>query len=106
MVTIRMSRGGMKKRPFYQIVVTDSRSKRDGSFIERIGFFNPVSRGKEERLRLDMDRVNYWLGTGAQTSERVKQLIKVYQKQAPLAEAANEAAPEPVAEPVETAAAS
>ena len=57
MVTIRMSRGGAKKRPFYQIVVTDSRNRRDGRFIERLGFFNPVARGNEERLRIDRERV-------------------------------------------------
>jgi len=81
MVTIRLNRGGMKKTPFYQIIVTDSRSRRDGRFIERLGFFNPVACGKSQRLELDMGRVEYWLGTGAQTSERVKSLIKQYQKQ-------------------------
>ncbi len=76
MVTIRMARGGAKKRPFYQIVVTDSRNKRDGRFIERVGFFNPVARGNEERLRIDRDRVDHWIGQGAQTSERVAKLLK------------------------------
>ena len=76
MVTIRMSRGGAKKRPFYQIVVTDSRNRRDGRFIERVGFFNPVARGNEERLRIDRERVEFWLGQGAQTSERVASLLK------------------------------
>jgi small subunit ribosomal protein S16 len=76
MVTIRMSRGGAKKRPFYQIVVTDSRNRRDGRFIERLGFFNPVARGNEERLRIDRERVDYWLGQGAQASERVASLLK------------------------------
>ena len=76
MVTIRMSRGGAKKRPFYQIVVTDSRNRRDGRFIERVGFFNPVARGNEERLRVDRERVDYWLSQGAQTSERVASLLK------------------------------
>jgi small subunit ribosomal protein S16 len=69
MVRIRMSRSGQKKRPFYSIVVSDKRKKRDGGFIERIGFFNPVARGNEETLRLDQDRVNYWLGQGAQLCE-------------------------------------
>ena len=76
MVTIRMSRGGAKKRPFYQIVVTDSRNRRDGRFIERLGFFNPLARGNEERLRIDRERVDFWLSKGAQTSERVASLLK------------------------------
>jgi len=76
MVKIRLSRGGARKRPFYHIVVTDSRSARDGRRIERIGFFNPVARGQEERLRLDLGRVAYWTGAGAQVSERVQTLIR------------------------------
>ncbi len=76
MVTIRLSRGGAKKRPFYQITVADSRNSRDGRFIERIGFFNPVARGQEEALRIDLERVEYWTGKGAQLSERVAQLVK------------------------------
>jgi small subunit ribosomal protein S16 len=76
MVTIRMSRGGAKKRPFYQIVVTDSRNRRDGRFIERVGFFNPVARGNEERVRIDRERVDYWISKGAQTSDRVASLLK------------------------------
>ena len=76
MVTIRMARGGSKKRPFYQIVVTDSRNRRDGRFIERVGFFNPVARGNEERLRIDRDRVDHWVSQGAQTSDRVANLLK------------------------------
>lgn len=76
MVTIRLSRGGSKKRPFYQVVVADSRSPRDGRFIERVGFFNPVARGEAERLRLDLERVDHWISQGAQTSDRVKSLIK------------------------------
>ena len=76
MVTIRMARGGAKKRPFYQIVVTDSRNRRDGRFIERVGFFNPVARGNEERLRIDRERVEYWLSQGAQASDRVASLLK------------------------------
>jgi small subunit ribosomal protein S16 len=76
MVTIRLSRGGSKNRPFYQIVVTDSRNSRDGRYIERIGFFNPLARGQEERLRLDLDRVNHWKANGAQASDRVASLIK------------------------------
>ncbi len=75
MVKIRLARGGAKKRPFYHIVVTDSRNKRDGRRIERIGFFNPIARGHEERLRVNLDRVEYWTGVGAQLSERVKHLV-------------------------------
>ena len=76
MVTIRLSRGGAKKRPFYHIVVTDSRSRRDGRYIERVGFFNPRATGQEERLRIDRARVEHWLGQGAQTSDRVRNLLK------------------------------
>ena len=76
MVKIRLARGGAKKRPFYHIVVADARNKRDGRRIERIGFFNPMAKGKEERLRLDLDRVDYWTGVGAQQSERVEHLVK------------------------------
>lgn len=75
MVKIRMSRGGAKKQPFYHIVVSDSRKARDGRNIERLGFFNPVARGQEERLRLDLERVDYWTGVGAQLSDRVKSLV-------------------------------
>ena len=70
MVTIRLSRGGSKKRPFYHLSVTDSRSARNGRYIERVGFFNPIARGQEERLRIDNERVEYWVGQGAQLSER------------------------------------
>jgi len=76
MVTIRLSRGGSKKRPYYTVVVADSRNKRDGRCIERIGFFNPLAKGQEETLRLDLDRVAHWVGLGAQTSERVSKLVK------------------------------
>jgi len=82
MVTIRLSRGGAKKRPFYHVVVTDSRNRRDGRYIERIGFFNPVARGQEAPLQLDMSRVDFWLGQGAQTTDRVAQLIKQNRTQA------------------------
>ncbi|MEE4245538.1 MAG: 30S ribosomal protein S16 [Kangiellaceae bacterium] len=82
MVTIRLARGGAKKRPFYHIVVADQRCKRDGRFIERIGFFNPVARGQEETLRLDLDRVNHWISQGAQPSDRVAQLVKSASKAA------------------------
>ena len=76
MVKIRLSRTGAKKRPFYRVVATDSRNRRDGRFIERLGFFNPVARGKEQKLSLDLERVEHWKSQGAQVSERVNQLIK------------------------------
>ena len=76
MVTIRLSRGGSKKRPFYHLTVTDSRSSRNGRYIERVGFFNPVARGQEERLRVDNDRVAYWKEQGATISDRVAKLLK------------------------------
>lgn len=80
MVTIRLSRGGAKKRPFYQIVVTDSRNARDGRFIERLGFFNPIASGQEVPLQIDLARADHWIGQGAQPSDRVKQLIKQAKK--------------------------
>lgn len=76
MVTIRLARGGSKKRPFYHITVADSRSARDSKFIERVGFFNPIARGQEERLRVDSARIEHWLGLGAQMTDRVKTLTK------------------------------
>jgi len=76
MVKIRMARGGAKRKPFYSIVATDSRKRRDSGYIERIGFFNPVARGQEVRLQLDEDRLAYWASQGAQISDRVKQLVK------------------------------
>jgi len=76
MVTIRLARGGAKKKPFYHVTVSDSRRARDGRFIERIGFFNPMAKGQEERLRLDLDRMAYWQSEGAQVSERVSNLAK------------------------------
>lgn len=76
MVTIRLSRGGAKRRPFYHIVVTDSRKRRDGGYIERVGFFNPMAKGQEVRLNVNRERLDYWLGQGAQTSDRVGKLIQ------------------------------
>jgi small subunit ribosomal protein S16 len=76
MVTIRLSRGGSKKNPFYQIVVADIRAKRDGRYIERLGFFNPIAQGGEVTLRLDRARAQYWIERGAQPTDRVKQLLK------------------------------
>lgn len=81
MVTIRLSRGGAKGRPFYHVVVSDSRRPRDGRYIERLGFFSPIAKGSEERLRIDLGRYAYWLGVGAQTSERVASLVKDFRKQ-------------------------
>ena len=80
MVTVRMSRGGTNKRPFYHVVATDSRCPRDGKHLERLGFFNPQARGAEKRLELKMDRVDYWMGHGAGTSVRVATLIKEARK--------------------------
>lgn len=76
MVTIRLSRGGAKKRPFYHIVVTDSRNRRDGRYIERVGYFNPIASGADKRLEINGERVEYWLSQGAQASERVGKLLK------------------------------
>jgi small subunit ribosomal protein S16 len=76
MVSIRLSRGGAKKKPFYEIVVTDSRSPRDGRIIERLGLFNPVARGQSPRLRLDLEKVDAWVAKGAQVSDRVASLVK------------------------------
>ncbi|CAM4159129.1 30S ribosomal protein S16 [Pseudoalteromonas byunsanensis] len=82
MVTIRLQRGGAKKRPFYQIVVADSRFSRDGRFIEKVGFFNPIAAGQEEKLRLDLARVEHWVGQGAGLSDRVAKLVKDARKAA------------------------
>lgn len=76
MVTIRLARGGAKKRPYYSIVVADQRRAPGGRFIERVGFFNPRALDNEERLRIDRERVNYWLTNGARPSDRVKHLLK------------------------------
>jgi small subunit ribosomal protein S16 len=76
MVVIRLSRGGSKKRPFYHLTVADQRNARDGRFIERVGFFNPVARGQEESLRINQERVDYWVSKGAQPSDRVAALLK------------------------------
>ena len=80
MVVIRLSRGGAKKRPFFHIVATDSRNRRDGGFIERVGFYNPVAPEGEEGLRIAMDRVTYWTGNGAQLSPTVARLVKDFAK--------------------------
>ena len=80
MVSIRLSRAGAKKRPFYHLVVTDSRNRRDGRYLERIGFFNPVGRDHEDNLRIDLERADYWIGQGAQPSDRVASLLKQQRK--------------------------
>jgi small subunit ribosomal protein S16 len=76
MVRIRLARGGARQRPFYHVVVTDKRNARDGRYIERLGFFNPIAVGGEERLRVNNERAEYWLGKGARPSERVANLLK------------------------------
>lgn len=81
MVVIRLSRGGAKKRPFYHIVVADKRRSRDGRFIERLGYYNPIASGKDISIELNLERVNYWITNGAQASDRVKSLLKTHQAQ-------------------------
>ena len=76
MVRIRLSRGGATKRPFYHIVVTDGRSKRDGRYIERLGFFDPIGAASDGKLKIDLERADYWLSHGAQASGRVVKLLK------------------------------
>ncbi|MDB5794852.1 MAG: rpsP [Noviherbaspirillum sp.] len=82
MVVIRLSRSGAKKRPFFNIVATDSRNRRDGRFIERIGFYNPVASGNDESFRIVQDRLTYWEGVGAQLSPTVARLVKAAGKKA------------------------
>jgi small subunit ribosomal protein S16 len=94
MVVIRLARGGAKNRPFYNVVVTDSRSRRDGRFIERVGFYNPVAAAHEEGLRIAHDRVAYWLANGAKLSDTVQMLVGRAPKPAAAAQAAPAAAPE------------
>ena len=96
MVVIRLARGGAKKRPFYNVVVADSRNRRDGRFIERVGFYNPVAAEREEALRILQDRVVYWTGRGARLSETVAMLVKRAAAAKP-AEAATIAPPPPAA---------
>lgn len=80
MVTIRLARTGAKKRPFYHLTVAESSSKRDGRFIERVGFFNPIATGNADRLKVDLERVEYWLSVGARPSERVLNLVREARK--------------------------
>jgi len=88
MVTIRLTRRGAKKTPFYHIVVTDSRMRQGGTILEQVGYFNPVPAGKQVRLQLDLSRVEYWVSKGAKLSERVAELATAQRKQAPAAAAA------------------
>ncbi len=88
MVKIRLARAGAKKRPFYHVVATESRSSRDGKFIERLGYYNPNAKGGEQKLVVDTARVDYWKGQGAQISERVAFLVKGIAVAAPVAETA------------------
>ncbi len=92
MVTIRLARHGAKKNPFYHITVADKTASRDGRFIERVGFYNPVAKGQSETLRIDLDRVDHWLAMGAQPTEIVRTLIKKGRKSAVTSETTAEAA--------------
>lgn len=82
MVTIRLTRRGGTNQPFYHVVVTDSRKRQGGSSLELVGFFNPVARGKDTALKLELDRIDHWIARGAQQSDRVKELVARYRKQA------------------------
>jgi small subunit ribosomal protein S16 len=92
MVTIRLTRRGAKNQPFYHVVVTDSRKRQGSAGLERVGFFNPVARGKDRRLQLDLERIDYWRQRGAQESDRVRQLVTSYRR-----ERAKEPAPQAAA---------
>ncbi len=81
MVTIRLTRRGARNQPFYHVVVTDHRKRQGGKSLEMVGFFNPVARKNDTKIRLDLDRIEYWVGKGAQQSERVSALVKAYRKQ-------------------------
>lgn len=86
MVTVRLARHGAKKIPFYHVTVAEKSAKRDGRFVERIGFYNPIARGAEESLRIDLSRFDYWLANGAQPSERVRRLVARVRQTQPVAE--------------------
>ena len=88
MVTIRLTRRGAKKQPFYHIVVTDSRERQGGKTLEHIGYFNPIPAGKQQRLQVDLARVDYWVGKGAKPSDRVAELVSKQRRQAAAAPAA------------------
>ena len=80
MVVIRLSKGGSKKKPFYHLVAVDKRSPRDGKYLEKIGYFNPLAKGQAVRLKVSRERINYWVSVGAQLSDRVKSLVKEWDK--------------------------
>ncbi|HEX7416670.1 MAG TPA: 30S ribosomal protein S16 [Steroidobacteraceae bacterium] len=82
MVTIRLTRRGAKNQPFYHVVVTDSRKRQGGASLELVGFFNPVARGAQQKMRFDLPRIDYWTSQGAKPSERVRTLVSQYRKQA------------------------
>ena len=82
MVTIRLTRRGTKNQPFYHVMVTDSRKRQGGTALEQVGFFNPVPKGKDRKLELNLTRIEYWQSKGAQTSDRVKQLVSVFRTEA------------------------
>lgn len=82
MVTIRLTRRGARNQPFYHVVVTDSRRRQGGASLEQVGFFNPIARRNEPKLRLDLSRIDYWVSKGAQQSDRVRSLVESYRKQA------------------------
>ena len=82
MVTIRLTRRGAKNQPFYHVVVTDSRERQGGSSLEMVGYFNPVARGKDTRLKLDLARIDHWGGLGAQQSDRVRTLVAKHRREA------------------------
>lgn len=82
MVTIRLTRRGATNQPFYHVVVTDSRVRQGGSSLELVGYFNPVARGKDTKLKLDLERIDHWLARGAQQSDRVRTLVANYRRQA------------------------
>lgn len=82
MVVIRLTRGGAKKRPFYHIVATDSRNRRDGRYLQRLGYFNPIAKGQELRLKMERDQVQQWLDKGAKASQKVQELVKEWDKAA------------------------
>jgi small subunit ribosomal protein S16 len=81
MVTIRLTRRGGKNQPFYHVMVTDSRIRQGGPALEQVGYFNPVPKGKERRLELNLERIDYWVGKGAKTSDRVAELVAKYRRQ-------------------------
>lgn len=82
MVVIRLSRTGVRKRPFYHMVVADKRRPRDGRFIERVGYYNPIASGKDIKIHVDFERIQHWVSQGAQPSDRVKHLLKIHAKEA------------------------